>query len=76
MGAWEDVGSVRCPTLVMRGQESDILTPAAAHEMLERLPRGRLSTIRGAGHSVAGDNPDEFSQALASLLAEEPPGSG
>jgi pimeloyl-ACP methyl ester carboxylesterase len=68
MGAWEDVRSLRCPTLVIRGEESDILSPETAQEMLELLPTGRLVTIRGAGHSVAGDNPDEFCEALRPFL--------
>jgi pimeloyl-ACP methyl ester carboxylesterase len=70
MGAWEDVDKVRCPTLVIRGEESDVLSPAMAQAMLERLPAGRLVTVPGAGHSVAGDNPDGFAGALLPFLLE------
>jgi pimeloyl-ACP methyl ester carboxylesterase len=70
LAAWDDVGRVRCPTLVVRGAESDVLSPEMANAMLERLPAGRLVTIPGAGHSVAGDSPDEFCQALLPFLSE------
>ncbi len=70
MGAWEDVPAVRCPTLVIRGEESDILSPELAEAMLAQLPSGRLVTVPGAGHSVAGDNPDEFCRSLRPFLAD------
>ena len=68
IGPWEDVEQVRCPTLVIRGAESDVLSPEMAKAMLERLPAARMVTIPGAGHSVAGDNPDDFFTALLPFL--------
>jgi pimeloyl-ACP methyl ester carboxylesterase len=70
VGAWDDVENVRCPTLVIRGAESDVLSPKMAATMLERLPVARMVTIPGAGHSVAGDNPDAFARALLPFLLE------
>ena len=70
VGAWDDVAKVRCPTLVIRGAESDVLSPEMAKAMLERLAAGRLVTVPGAGHSVAGDSPDEFCDAVVPFLSE------
>ncbi|HEY7434058.1 MAG TPA: alpha/beta hydrolase [Methylomirabilota bacterium] len=57
---WEPLPRIPCPTLVVRGAESDILSPEVAKKMTERLPDGRLVEIPGAGHTVPADRPDDF----------------
>lgn len=57
---WEPLARIPCPTLVVRGAESDILSPEVAKRMTERLPDGRLVEISGAGHTVPADRPDDF----------------
>jgi pimeloyl-ACP methyl ester carboxylesterase len=46
--AWE---RIRCPILILRGIESDLLLPKTAAEMLRRNPRARLVEIDGCGHA-------------------------
>lgn len=58
-----------CPTLVVRGGESDLLTAPMA-DRVATLTRGRLVTVAGAGHSVPGDRPEEFHAAVAPFLRE------
>jgi pimeloyl-ACP methyl ester carboxylesterase len=70
MGAWEDVRRVRCPTLVIRGAESDARALWTADAMLARLPQGRLVTIPGAGQGVAQDKPEALARALQTFLLE------
>ncbi|MCE2487804.1 MAG: alpha/beta hydrolase, partial [Desulfurellaceae bacterium] len=65
---WQDVGTIRCPTLIVRGGESDILSPAAATRLQAAIPDSRLSVVPGAGHSVMGDNPDGFAAAVQAFL--------
>jgi pimeloyl-ACP methyl ester carboxylesterase len=48
---WPVFDSIRCPTLVLRGAESDLLTPATAHAMTERGPRAKLAEFPGVGHA-------------------------
>ena len=57
---WEILGKIACPTLVVRGAASDVLSPDTADRMVEVLPRGELAVIPQAGHSVMTDNPDAF----------------
>jgi pimeloyl-ACP methyl ester carboxylesterase len=57
---WEPLARIPCPTLVVRGAESDILSPEVAKRMTEHLPDGRLVEISGAGHTVPADRPDDF----------------
>jgi pimeloyl-ACP methyl ester carboxylesterase len=68
-GLWEDVRKIRCPTLIVKGAESDILSPAAAQKLQAAIPKSELVTIPGAGHSVMGDNPEAFVAATQAFLA-------
>ena len=61
---WEDIG---CPTLVLRGAESDLLLPDTAKSMTERGPRAELTTFEGIGHAPALMAPDQI-EAIESWL--------
>jgi pimeloyl-ACP methyl ester carboxylesterase len=65
---WEPLPRITCPALVVRGAESDILTPDVAKTMAERLPDGRLVEIAGAGHTVPADRPEEFAAEIRRFL--------
>ena len=69
MNLWAPLARITCPTLLVRGAESDILSPEIAKRMLEALPSGRLIEIPGAGHTVPGDQPEAFAVAVRSFLA-------
>jgi proline-specific peptidase len=65
---WEPLPRIPCPTLVVRGAESDILSPEVAKKMTERLPDGRLVEIPGAGHTVPADRPHDFVRHVRAFL--------
>ena len=67
---WGYVESLRCPTLVVRGGESDVLAMDTASSMHERIPNGRLTTVEKAGHLVPGDNPSGFEKAVLEFLGK------
>jgi pimeloyl-ACP methyl ester carboxylesterase len=67
---WQLFRSIRVPTLLVRGGESDVLTPEIAERVVAEMPRARLTIVPGAGHSVPGDNPDEFTAAVREFLAD------
>jgi pimeloyl-ACP methyl ester carboxylesterase len=66
---WDDVAKVTCPTLVLKGGESDILSNEGAEKLRDAIPGSRLAVIPGAGHSVMGDNPLAFVEAVRGFLA-------
>lgn len=66
---WADVRRIRCPTLLVRGAESPVLSPETADRFLATLAGSRLAEVAGAGHSVMGDNPAGFLAAVAPFLA-------
>lgn len=67
---WDDLRAIRCPTLVVRGGESDVFAEETAHEMIEALPDGTLVTVPGAGHLVPQDSPAGFLEAVAPFIDE------
>lgn len=57
------------PTLILRGERSDILSAATAQRMLAGLRQGRLVTIPGVGHAPTLDEPAAV--AAIDALVEE-----
>jgi pimeloyl-ACP methyl ester carboxylesterase len=64
------VPRVTCPTLVVRGGNSEVLHDEDAARLARALPRGAWVRIEGAGHTVQGDQPRAFVEALRRFLAE------
>src|SRR5712691_990015 len=61
---------IPCPTLLIRGQRSPLLTPAVAEKMIQALPNGRTVEIVHAAHTVNADNAPEFNAVTAAFLKE------
>jgi pimeloyl-ACP methyl ester carboxylesterase len=68
---WDALARVPCPTLVVRGAASDVLSPDVADRMVDEVLRhGRLAVIPRAGHSVMVDN-EAFCAALTGFVLGE-----
>ena len=65
---WTPLSRVTCPTLIVRGTETDTLSLSVAERMAETLPDGRLVHVDHAAHMVFEDNPDGFNAALSQFL--------
>jgi pimeloyl-ACP methyl ester carboxylesterase len=62
---WDSLKRTSCPSLVVRGAASDVLSADVADRMVEEaLPNARLAVVARAGHSVMTDNPEGFSEAV------------
>jgi pimeloyl-ACP methyl ester carboxylesterase len=69
---WDALAKVPCPTLVVRGAASDILSPDIADKMVDDvLQNGRLEVIPQAAHSVVTDNPKAFEDAVSRFVLGE-----
>jgi pimeloyl-ACP methyl ester carboxylesterase len=66
----EDIARIQCPTLIVRGGDSEVLSIDQAQAMSDAIPNGQLTTIPGAGHSVPMDKPAEFEAAVRAFLAQ------
>lgn len=60
---WQAFDAIRCPTLLVRGERSDLLSRATAEEMTRRGPRPRLVEIAGVGHAPTFVQPEQIAIA-------------
>lgn len=61
---WDAVAKIACPTLVVRGGDSDIFADETMQRMKQVIPDCDTVTVPNAGHLVAGDNPSDFLAAV------------
>lgn len=71
---WDCADRVQCPTMIIRGQDTDMLTPEAIQRLHRRVAGSRVSLIEDAGHQVPTDQPAslalnvrEFLQSIAAI---------
>jgi pimeloyl-ACP methyl ester carboxylesterase len=57
---WPLWDAVRCPVLVLRGENSEVLLPEVAEEMTRRGPKANVRVIPGCGHAPALMSPDQI----------------
>ena len=62
--------SLTVPTLLVRGRMSDILSEEGAQVFLDQVPHAKFADISNAGHMVAGDRNDLFTDAVLDFLTE------
>lgn len=61
------------PTLLVRGQRSDVISDAGARAFVQTVPGARYVNLQGAGHMVAGDANDAFTASVVAFLREVMP---
>jgi pimeloyl-ACP methyl ester carboxylesterase len=65
---WRSCADISVPTLLIRGDASDILAPDVAARMIEVIPHARFALVENSGHPVPLDAPDGFLAAARSFL--------
>ena len=66
---WPALAKITCPTLIVRGTDTDLLSSEVAHQMVETLDQGKLVEVPRSGHMVFEDNPEDFISQLTSFLS-------
>ena len=69
---WAAYDALRCPVLVLRGAESDLLSAATAQAMTERGPRARRIEFAGVGHAPTLVAADQVAAVRDFLLEPDP----
>ena len=65
---WDCVERVQAPVMIVRGAETDMLTPEAIQRLHRRIPGSRVSLIEDAGHAVPSDQPGALGQHIREFL--------
>lgn len=67
---WRVYDAIVCPTLSVRGEFSDMLSPETQNEMAQRGPKAERVTFSGIGHAPTFMHPDQIAIAREFLLRE------
>ena len=65
---WGLLPKIACPTLLLRGEESDVLAADTAARMVREIRGCEFVEVAGSGHSVPLDRPDGFLEAVRPFL--------
>lgn len=70
--AWPLWDAIRCPTLLLRGADSDVLEPQVAEQMTRRGPKARRIEYPGIGHAPSLIEDEQISDVAAFLQQTAP----
>ena len=70
---WAEWSRITCPTLIVRGRQSKLLTHEVAIRMREAIPRVRLAELEGGGHWFYQEFPGAFEATVRWFLDNPPP---
>ena len=65
---WQVLAGLQCPTLLLWGSISDVLSEGQARKIIATLPNGVLATVPGVGHAPTLNEP-AAAEALERFLA-------
>ena len=65
---WELLDRIQCPTMIIRGTYSDLITANTLQRMHRRIPGSRISLIEEAGHAVPTDQPGQLALNIREFL--------
>lgn len=68
---WQAYDAIRAQTLLLRGAQSDLLSPETAQAMTQRGPKARLVEFPGVGHAPTLIADDQVETVASFLLAPE-----
>ena len=64
------LGAIRCPQLLVRGRMSELVSEAGVAAFRAAAPSASFVDVAGAGHMVAGDRNDAFTDAILAFLED------
>jgi pimeloyl-ACP methyl ester carboxylesterase len=70
-GIEHELGNIRCPTLVVVGDEDKATPPEKAEQIVARIGGARLELVAGAGHTSTVEQPEQVTALLAEFLRQQ-----
>jgi pimeloyl-ACP methyl ester carboxylesterase len=68
---WALYDAVQCPTLLLRGELSDLISRETAAEMARRGPKAKVVEVKGVGHAPTLMQPDQIAVVRDFLIEGE-----
>jgi len=68
--AWDRLGEIEAPTLVLHGTEDRLVAVDNARRLASGIPGARLRLLEGAGHVYHSEQPDEADLAVVRFLEQ------
>ncbi|MDA0365662.1 MAG: alpha/beta hydrolase, partial [Chloroflexi bacterium] len=65
---WQLVRNISVPTLLVRGEVSDVLPREIADRMVEEIADCQFAEVAGSGHSIPLERPQGFLEAVRTFL--------
>ena len=65
---WEVVKTIQCPTLLLHGEHSLVVSPEIAQRMQEDMANCEVEMVANAGHALFTDQPVVFSERVLDFL--------
>jgi pimeloyl-ACP methyl ester carboxylesterase len=65
----EELGRVRCPTLIIWGDADPLVGVDHAHELASEIPGAKVSIYERTGHVVQLERPERFNREVAEFLS-------
>jgi len=62
------LGAVKAPALIVWGDDDKVVPVSAAHAFQSALPNARLEIVKGSGHAVEMEKPDELAKLVTPFL--------
>ena len=62
------LGEIRCPVLVIAGDEDRMMPPENSRLLAEGIPGAELYIVKGAGHGFHVEKPDEVNRVLTAFF--------
>jgi pimeloyl-ACP methyl ester carboxylesterase len=63
------LADVRCPTLVVAGDNDGTVALEAKEELAHGIPGARLVVVPDSGHATPGDQPELFNRIVLEFIA-------
>jgi len=65
---WPAIAQIPCPTLIVRGMETDVLPLHVAQRMVQVMSKAQLAHVERAAHMVMEENPEGFLRVVRDFL--------
>jgi 3-oxoadipate enol-lactonase len=65
-----DAGLIKCPVLLVTGEEDGVAPPSAAHALAEKISGAKTKILERCGHWTPIEQPDQCARLLADFLQD------